>query len=153
MLYADNQWKFVIVMNKKAGAAQLMNAVAHLALGMSRRELPEAGSWYYDYTGPDDRSYAMISHWPVIVLKGNGNQLKTLYEQARELGLSCQTFVDAMLGASAEEQMRQTRERPADSVEVLAVMLFGDSETLRGLTKKFSLYNGDSSPAVTPTAG
>ena len=45
-----------------------------------------------------------------------------------------------MIGASAEEQIRQTRE-DADP-EYWAVAVFGDAEELRPLTKRFSLFKG-----------
>ena len=110
MMYADNEYKWVAVLNRKAPLPQLLNAVGHLALGMRSQCKEEAAGFFHDYEGADGRLMSTVSHWPVIVLQANNaNQLRTLRAAALDAGLPCQAFVDAMIGQSAEEQIRKTR--------------------------------------------
>lgn len=44
-----------------------------------------------------------------------------------------------MLGASANDQVRQTREATLETLKPIAVVLFGDAEVLHALTKKYSV--------------
>lgn len=142
MLYSDNQFKFVAVLNRKVPLPQLLNALGHLAVAMQAVSKDAVADRVHDYLGADNTSYAKISHWPFIVLQANnGNQLRTLRSAALAAGMPCQSFVDAMLGSSADDQIQKTKATADDAMEYMAVLLFGQSDALRDLTRKFSLFN------------
>ncbi|MFN7770489.1 MAG: DUF2000 family protein [Planctomycetaceae bacterium] len=149
MQYQDNQFKWVVVVNRKAPLGRVLNAVGHLALGMRMAPQEEASAQFHAYKGPDGQPMAQLSHWPVIVLQAKtSSQLLALRTAAIAAGVSCQSFVEAMIGPSAEHQLEATRTTPLDQQEFIAVMLFGKSEDqLRPLTKKFSLF---ASPVESP---
>ena len=150
MLYADNQFKWVAVLNRKAPLPTLLNALGHLAVGMQALPLSEEAKQFHNYGGADGNPFAAISHWPVIVLQGNNsNQLRTLRSAAAASGLACQTFVDTMLGSSAADQIEKTKTTDDEKIEYIAVMLFGPAEALQALTRKFSLF----SPPAADTYG
>ena len=138
---ADNQNKWVAVLNRKVPTPQLMNALGHLALTMQSVCPDDTAKRVHRYDGADDTIYATLSHWPVIVLKAdNGNHLRTLHQIATAAGIPCQAFVSTMLAGSAEAQLTQTETARHDTIEFMAVFLFGPNETLHRLTKKFSLF-------------
>ncbi len=151
MNYADNQFKWVAVLNKKVALPQLLNALGHLAVGLRPQCIEEAAGFFHSYEGADGKQVASISNWPVIVLRAdNGNQLRTLRANALTAGLPCQAFLDTMLGTSAEDQLQKTKTTADDKAEYFAVMIFGKSDVLQTLTKKFSLFTqpaADSNPA------
>jgi hypothetical protein len=140
MTYADNQYKWVVVLNRRAPLPQLLNAVGHLAVTMQTVCEDTDARRVHQYDGVDGTTYAVLSHWPVIVLKANnGNQLRALRQAATTAKIPCQVFVDTMLGGSAEAQLARTKAALPGSMQFIAVFLFGPSEALNRLTKKFSL--------------
>lgn len=150
MLYTDNAYKFVAVLNRKFPLSRLFNASLHIAAGLAGGASDELRKMmqfhdYYDSTGT---LKARVSHYPFIVLEAkNGNQLKTLSASARQHGIACSDFVDAMLGCSAEAQLEATRNSDDSSLECIAVCLFGASEELDPLTRKFSLFKREENSA------
>lgn len=140
-MYADNQYKWVAVCNRKVQLPQLLNSVAHLALGMRAHCNDDVTGFFHNYEDSDAKLMSAISHWPIIVLQANnGNQLRTLRAAALAAGIPCQAFADTMLGQSAEDQLRRTKATGEDNLEYFAVLLFGKTEELQVLVKKFSLF-------------
>jgi hypothetical protein len=72
----------------------------------------------------------------------NNNQLKTLHQAVNELGIIHNVFTDSMLGASAEEQVSNTKNTAMDGLTYFSIVMFGKADVLAPLTKKFSLFNG-----------
>lgn len=141
-MYADNQKKLAVIMNGKYPIPQLQNGAFHAVLGLTAL----VGTTAFELLNYDNDSLgieAQISRFPNIVLSAkNGNQILKTYEEAKRLGLACNIFSGSMLGSSAEEQMQQTREATADTLNPMVVVLFGEQEDLQPLTKKFSLFKG-----------
>lgn len=139
-MYADNEYKWVAVLNRTIPLPQLLNAISHLALGVGSG-CPEPADHLHEYEDSNGQPMALISHWPVIVLEAkNSNQLRTLRSSAAAAGLKCQAFANTMIGDSAEDQLQKTKATDEKNVDYYAVLLFGKSDLLHGLTKKFSLF-------------
>ena len=147
MQYQDNQFKWVVVINRKCAMARILNALGHLALGMPSLIDSEAAKLFHPYEGSDAKHIGHLSHWPVIVLQANNSsQLRVLRTAAMTANLPCQSFVESMIGQSAEQQIQATRTTDLEKQEFVAVMLFGESDKeLRPLTKRFSLFAADAS--------
>jgi hypothetical protein len=138
--YADNEKKFVCVLNASRPIPELMNALGQVTAGLTGR-LPTDVAEFLDYTNHADGFIASISRYPYIVLKAkNGNQLAMLRKAAAEAGLSHNVFISAMVGSSAEEQMRTTQAAAGPELEYWAVALFGNADALDPLTRRFSLF-------------
>jgi len=142
-MYADNQNKFVVVLNSKREISQLMNALGHMTAGLVSRtdSLSEMKFLQYEFQA-SWTSPACISFYPFIVLKAkNGNQLKNLHRAVQDAEILHNVFTDTMLGTSATEQMEKTKLTPPEDLTYLGVALFGSSEQLATLTRKFSLFS------------
>lgn len=141
MMYTDNEYKWVAVLNRTVTLPQLLNAMGHLALGMPRQCQEETAGLFHSYEDSDRRLMSTISHWPVIVLQAkNSNQLRSLRSAAVAACLTCQAFADTMIGRSAEDQMQKTKTTDEKNIEYFAVFLFGKNDDVQGLTKKFSVF-------------
>lgn len=139
--YVDNQTKFTAVLNRAGEIGQLLNALGHITAGLAA-DLGPVETDILSYENPASGITARLSRWPFIVLEArNSAQLAKLALAAREAGLAHNVFVTAMLGSDAESQIRQTRQASAEELEYLAVVLFGEAEVLRALTKKFSIFS------------
>jgi hypothetical protein len=141
MSYADNDYKFVAVLNKKIPSAQLYNALGHMATGLVSLCVEIEQMRFLQYVDADGGLHPAISHYPFIVLEANNsNQIRLLRQKAIQSGILYNDFVQQMLAGSAEEQLRQTRGVREEELEYYGICLFGPSENLSLLTKKFSLY-------------
>jgi hypothetical protein len=142
-MYADNQYKFVAVLNPKIDIAQLLNALGHLTAGLMAKanNLEEMRFLKYEFQA-DWATPSNISLYPFIILKAkNNNQLRTLHQAVNnETGILHNTFTDSMLASSAVEQVENTKNTQTDDLIYLGIVLFGDAKKLAALTRKFSIF-------------
>ena len=69
------------------------------------------------------------------------NQLKNLINQARESGLPYIGFIKEMIETTDDEEIVDVLSKKLDSeIEYLGIGIFGGNETVKKLTKKFSLW-------------
>jgi hypothetical protein len=143
MPYLQNDKKFVAVLNRRHPLPHVLNGLCHATAGLAGRMIGQAQADFLSYANDADAFEAFISRYPFIVLEArNGNQLATLRKAAVERGLPVNVFISAMLGASAEEQVANTKAAAGDALDYMAVVLFGDAAIVDPLTRKFSLFKG-----------
>lgn len=140
-MYADNDYKFVAVLNEKIQLPRLLNALGHMAAGLVARAPDPAGMRFLSYEDADAGLHPAISYYPFIVLVArNSNQIRTLRQNAIEAGLVYNDFVDTMIGTSAEDQLAKTRAAHEAELQYFGICLFGPADVLGGMTRKFSLF-------------
>jgi hypothetical protein len=138
-MYAENHRKLVAITNRQYAVPQRQNAVLHATVGLIKFVGIEAFE-LLNYDNDDLDIQAQISLFPNVGLTAkNGSQLLNTYRQASEANIACNIFAESMLGASADDQIRQTREATLETLKPMAVVLFGDADALHPLTKKFSV--------------
>jgi len=144
MLYQDNDYKTIAVINPAIGVPQLMNALGHATSGLLSKASASNDLQFLKYAFQEDWSNpSHISRYPYIVLKAkNNNQLKTLHQALNEAEIVHNAFTDSMLGSSADEQMASTQNTSMAELTYFVITMFGKAETLAPLTRKFSLFNG-----------
>jgi hypothetical protein len=141
-MYANNESKFIAVLNGKIAVPQLMNALGHITAGLVGRgdNLSEMKFLQYQFQA-DWSTPASPSFFPFIILKAkNSNQLKTLHRTAESKEILCNVFTDTMLAESAGAQMERTKTTKLEDLNYFGIVLFGSSERLATLTRKFSLF-------------
>lgn len=139
-MYADNQQKYVCVLNGKQPIHTLMNALGHVTLGLAGELTPDERA-LLDYPNEACGFQARISTFPFIILKAkNSNQLARLKEELSAAELSFNVFSNTMIGASADEQVSNTAAASPDNIDYWAVCAFGAADKLDPLTKRFSLF-------------
>ena len=135
------QSKFVTVLNKKIPIGFLMNALGHMAAGLSASypNIPEMRfDSYFDQNGGEHKS---ISDHPFIVLSAdNSNQLRILRSELKAAGVHFVDFTSTMTVGTYTEQKERTKNTLEERLEYYGVCMFGDKIKLSQLTKKFSLW-------------
>jgi hypothetical protein len=140
MIYKDNEYKFVAVLNRKVPLPQLMNALGHMTAGLTS-QCNYQDLAFLRYQDGDGSVHPNISRYPFIILSAkNGNQIRTLRYAALQQGIHFTDFVDTMLGSSAEDQLQRTRSTKEVNLDYFGVCLFGNAAKLDELTRKFSLF-------------
>lgn len=132
--------KFVVVLNKSAEPARLMNAIGHLSIGLGCQIQDRHEMGLITYTDKDGQTYPDISKYGYIVLTTSGNKLKSFAQELKQASLPHTTFLDTMIEGGSDEQVARTQERSHEELTYLAVATFGDKDLINPMTRKFSLY-------------
>lgn len=144
MDYVPVTKKFVAVVSKKVPAGNAMNAVGHMAAGLSAlcaEQGMTSDMRFNDYVDKDGNAHKSISDNPFIVLRAdNSNQLRTFRNAVIEAGLPVTDFTESMTVGTYAEQHERTGQTAESDLEYWGVCTFGSAEQLQALTKKFSLW-------------
>lgn len=136
----ENQKRFVAVISKKVEVGRAVNVLGHLSVSLAN-QLSDGDAVYTDYRDLDGNVHPNISHYPFIVLRAdNSNKIRKLRQEALDKGIPFSDFTHIMVEGGSEVQQQTTKNTPEAELEYLGICLFGETETLRELTKKFSLY-------------
>lgn len=131
--------KLVAVLNKSVEPGKVMNALAHMCIGLGsvigQPDLRQ--SQYVDASGS---LHPFISEMPFIILTENSNKIRKLRQDALAKALLLSDFVDTMTGGSYQDQIEKTRQTPEMQLVYYGIVLFGDWATVTELTKKCSLW-------------
>lgn len=138
----ENEYRFVVVVNgKEDNIGRVMNALGHSMAGLVGEAATGEDFCFTNYTDKDGNVHRSISHYPVIVVKAkNSNQLLTAKTKAEAEGIPTVDFTETMSIGSTQEQMDATKQFGTEDHNYIAVAMFGKTETLKGITSKFSLY-------------
>lgn len=139
-MYADNSSKLIVAVNRQVEPGRVMNAMSHALAGLVANINDQKQIEFLDYPSSAGWS-SLIAKAPIIVLRSdNSGHLERLHKEAIDGALPVNAFVHTMLGASADEQRQATLTANPASFEYWAVALFGGSDQIKPLTKRFSLY-------------
>ncbi|ENG7519313.1 DUF2000 domain-containing protein [Vibrio harveyi] len=136
----ENQKRFVAVISKKVEVGRAVNVLGHLSVSLAN-QLSDGDAIYTDYHDLDGNVHPNISHYPFIVLRAdNSNKIRKLRQEALDKGILFSDFTHTMVEGGSEIQQQTTKNTLEAELEYLGICLFGETENLRELTKKFSLY-------------
>ena len=76
----------------------------------------------------------------VILQAKNSNQLSTALQKCKDANLAYNFFTTTMLGQSTEQQIHETKVAALDALEFIAIAVYGDTDAVNPITKKFSVY-------------
>ncbi len=128
------------VISKKVEVGHAVNVLGHLSVSLAN-QLSDGNAVYTDYHDLDGNVHPNISHYPLIVLRAdNSNKIRKLRQEALDKSIPFSDFTHTMIEGGSEVQQQATQNTAEANLEYLGICLFGETETLRELTKKFSLY-------------
>lgn len=130
--------KLVAVLNKGIETGKLMNALAHMSIGLGSAigKEPLRLTHYKDGDGGD---HPFISEIPFIILTANSNKIRNLRNEAIANDIQFTDFTDTMTVGTYIEQIDRTLQTKELDLNYYGIVLFGDWEKVTELTKKFSL--------------
>jgi hypothetical protein len=133
--------RFVAVLNKKVEPGRAMNALAHMAAGLSSI-VPDKENLRFDtYVDKDGNEHKSISDNPFIVLSSdNSNQIRTLRNKLIEENIPFNDFTSTMVEGTHVDQHKRTSETPELELEYWGICFFAQDYLSKELTKKFSLW-------------
>ena len=131
--------KFVAVLNKKIETGKIMNALAHMTVGLvGSYQAIDMGVINYE---DKDGGAHLASKFPYIILRAdNSNQIRTLRKALIEKTISFASFTSAMTVGSFEEQLERSKSTLEETLEYYGICMIGERSDLDELTRKFSLW-------------
>lgn len=131
--------KLVAVLNKSIEPGKVMNALAHMCIGLGAaigRDLLRLT----DYQDAEGGSHPFISELPFIILAENSNKIRKLRNEAIANKIIFNDFTDTMTIGTYQEQLARTLTVKDADLVYYGIVLFGDWEKVTELTRKFSLW-------------
>ncbi|PIQ75709.1 DUF2000 domain-containing protein [Candidatus Peregrinibacteria bacterium CG10_big_fil_rev_8_21_14_0_10_49_24] len=137
----EHSKRFIAILNKKIETGKLFNALGHMTAGLAGGSGRAEEMCFLPYQDKDGGAHPHVSHFPFIVLKAdNSNKIRRVREEALARGILFTDFTSTMTVGTSKQQQESTADTPEEELEYYGICLFGDTETLREFTGKFSLY-------------
>jgi hypothetical protein len=131
--------KLVAVLNEKIEPGVVMNALAHMCIGLGAHVGKDALK-LTTYVDADGTQHPYISQMPFIVLRTNSNKIRAARLAAQSAGVVVVDFTHTMTGGTYLEQLENTKQVPEEALVYYGVVLYGEWSTVSDITKKFSLW-------------
>ncbi len=132
--------RIVIVVNNDLESWKVLNTVSHISayLGHKLEDRFDTGEYF---ESKDGVTYPRNSQYPIVVLTAKPGQMANFMQKVRESGLLHHGFIKEMIETTNDSEIEQILANKIETdIEYLGVGVFGDNETLKKLTNKFSLY-------------
>jgi hypothetical protein len=133
------QNKLVAVLNKNIEPGKVMNALAHMCIGLGSA-IGQPDLRLTDYQDADGNSHPFISEIPFIILSENSNKIRKLRFAALSQNILLNDFTDTMTVGTYQEQIERTGQTKEENLIYYGIVLFGDWSKVTELTKKCSLW-------------
>lgn len=131
--------KLVAVLNKSVEPGKVMNALAHMCIGLGAA-IGKDELRLTNYQDADGGSHPYISEIPFIILTENSNKIRKLRLEAIEQNIQFNDFTDTMTVGTYQEQIERTKRVADEKLIYYGIVLFGDWDKVTELTRKFSLW-------------
>lgn len=131
--------KLVAVLNKSIEPGKVMNALAHMCIGLGAA-IGKDNLRLTNYQDADGGSHPYISEIPFIILCDKSNKIRKLREEALTHQVLFNDFTDTMTVGTYQEQIVRTAQTKEDALIYYGIVLFGAWDLVSQLTKKCSLW-------------
>ena len=131
--------KLVAVLNKSIEPGKVMNALAHMCIGLGSA-IGQEELRLTDYRDADGGSHPFISEIPFIILADNSNKIRKMRVEAESQGVLYIDFTDTMTVGTYQEQIERTAQVKEADLVYYGIVLFGDWNKVSELTRKCSLW-------------
>ena len=130
-----------IIVRGDLQAWQVLNVVAHCAARMANKMCGHFDTGEYFVTR-DGKNHPRNSQYPIIVFRADGSDdLRTLLMGVRSASLPHLAFIREMIDFTDDAELQKALDGKTESeLEYLGVGMFGENDTVKQLTRKFSLW-------------
>lgn len=131
--------KLVAVLNKSIEHGKIMNALAHMCIGLGSA-IGTDELRLTEYRDADNGLHPYISEMPFIILSANSNKIRNVRQEAIAQNILFNDFIDTMTLGTYKEQIEQTRQVTNKDLVYYGIVLCGDWDVVTELTRKFSIW-------------
>lgn len=129
-----------IVVRRDIESWKVTNTIAHCAayLGNKMRESFDTGDFFETQDGA---KHPRNTQYPIVVLVAESQDMPGFMAEVRASGLPYLGFIREMIQTTDDEEIVNIlKDRMDSEIEYLGIGLFGPNDTVKPLTKKFSLW-------------
>lgn len=140
MDYSYQEKKIIAVIRENLEVGIALNVIGHLAVSISYNAHDHMGrAMLKDGSGID---HLGISKYPFIITKAKGTKIRTAIEAARTNDkILMADYPQQMLDTGHDDELAESLlATPENELQYLGAIFFGDTELLKPITGKFSLY-------------
>src|SRR3990167_10229892 len=119
------QNKLVAVLNKSIEPGKVMNALAHMCIGLGAA-IGKENLRLMNYQDADGGSHPYISEIPFIILAENSNKIRKLRNESITNNIIFNDFTDTMTVGTYQEQINRTILVKDEALIYYGIVLFGD---------------------------
>lgn len=131
--------KIAIVLNEMVTGGKAMAVLAHTMLGFGATTNKEHLN-LREYKDASGIIHPNISEMPIMVYRGNSDQIRTMRKVSEQNGIEFVDFVDTMMVGTYEDEKQITSERTDDQLVYECIVLFGLAEKITEMTRDLELY-------------
>jgi len=102
------QKKLVAVLNKNKNVGVVMNALAHMSIGLGANHIIKEEFRFTNYKDASGNDHKNISEMPFIVLEGNSNKIRELRHSAIENEVEFVDYTNTMTEGTYKEQIQKS---------------------------------------------
>ncbi len=131
--------KLVAVMNEKIEIGKVMNALAHMSIGLGAN-IQKDELRLTNYKDADNGNHDKVSEMPFMILKANSNKIRILRKACIENNIQFADYTNTMIEGTFEDQIKRSAQTKEEQLEYFGIVLFGDWNLVSELTRKFSIW-------------
>jgi lysyl-tRNA synthetase class 2 len=132
--------RIIVVVNKDLPSWQMANTVAHVSAYLGNK-LEEKFGTGENFVTQDGKNHPRNSQYAIVILAANPGQMSNFMGKVRETGLLYHGFIREMIETTNDAEIEKIlADKKDDQIEYLGIGVYGDNETLKDITKKFSLW-------------
>ena len=131
--------KLVAVLNKSIEPGKVMNALAHMCIGLGAA-IDKPALRLSNYVDADGGAHPYISEIPFIIMSANSNKIRKLRQDAQAQHILFNDFTDTMTVGTYQDQIARTLQVKDEALVYFGIVMFGEWDKVTELTKKFSLW-------------
>ena len=140
MDYNYQEKKIIAVVKENLEPGVIANIIGHLAVSIGHNATDHMGrAVLTDASGKD---HLGISKYPFIVTKANGSKIRAAIEAARaDKRILFADYPQQMLDTGHDDELASSLSNtPESELQYLGAIFFAETELLKPITGKFSLY-------------
>ncbi|MBW3014785.1 DUF2000 domain-containing protein [Candidatus Woesearchaeota archaeon] len=132
--------KIVAVMNGKIEIGAVMNALAHMSIGLGASIENKEDLRLVDYKDGDEVSHPNLSELPFIICKAKGSSIKDLRQKLIERKVNFVDFPDFVNLIGTFDDSNKSQEFKEKDINYYGLVIFDDWDVVNELTKKYTLW-------------
>lgn len=138
----DTSKKIVLLLNSELSGWKVTNTVGHLSALVANMIDRESFTSTDSFEFSDGVRIPANSQYPIVALGATDAQLKNFFAKAKDMkDIILTVYTKEMLEIKSDNEITDALQKiTINDSEIYGIGLFGDNDTLKSLTNKFSLY-------------
>lgn len=132
--------KIVAILNGKVEIGAVMNALAHMSIGLGASIENKEDLRLVDYKDGDGNSHPNISELPFIICNAKDSSIKNLRKILVEKNVNFVDFPDYINSIGTFDDPSKSQEFKEENIIYYGIVIFDDWDLVTELTKKYTLW-------------